>query len=406
MTAPGRGDEGGSPLNPDPQVSPSIDVYRLPSEGKEVILVGTAHVSAASVDLVERTIREEKPDTVCVELCKSRFESITQKRKWQETDLYKIVKEKKVFVLLSNLLLAYFQKKIGSKLGIRPGAEILQAIQSAESVGAGIHLADRDIRTTLSRAWGFMGFKTKFKLLYQFIGSIADSETITKADIEEMKKKDVLEALLSEMGESFPQVRQALIDERDLYLTEKIRTAPGNKIVAIVGAGHVPGIQKHWHEQIDLAALETLPPKGRYSGLLKWGIPALIVALLLSGFFFSGVKAGADMAASWALATGILAGLGALVAFAHPLTILSAALSAPLTTIHPLIAAGWVAGLVEAVVVKPKVKDFEKLLEDISSLKGFWRNKITRILLVVVFTNLGATAGTMVAIPLMLKFLA
>jgi pheromone shutdown-related protein TraB len=393
-------------LNPDLEVSTTGDVHRLQYDEKEVILVGTAHISAASVELVEKTIREERPETVCVELCRSRFESITQKRKWQETDLYRIVKEKKTFVLLSNLLLAYFQKKIGSKLGIRPGAEILQAIQSAESVGAGVHLADRDIRTTLSRAWGFMGFWTKSKLLYHFIGSIADTEKITEADIEEMKKKDVLEALLSEMGETFPQVRVALIDERDRYLAEKIRTAPGKKIVAVVGAGHVPGIQRNWREQIDLAELEKLPPKGRYSGLLKWGIPGLIVAILLAGFFYSGARTGADMAISWALATGILAGLGALVALAHPLTILSAALSAPITTIHPLIAAGWVAGLVEAVVVKPKVKDFEKLLEDISSLKGFWRNKITRILLVVVFTNLGATAGTLVAIPLMLKFLA
>ena len=393
-------------MNSVPPTTTPSDVHRLEHDGKEVILVGTAHISAASVELVAKTIQDEKPDTVCIELCRSRYESITQKKKWQETDLYRIVKEKKVLVLLSNLLLAYFQKKIGSKLGIRPGAEILQAIQSAEAVGAGIHLADRDIRTTLSRAWGLMGLRTKFRLFYHFAASIADTQSITEADIEEMKKKDVLEALLSEMGETFPQVRQVLIDERDLYLAEKIRSAPGKKILAIVGAGHVPGIQRNWQEEIDLSALEALPPKGRYTGLLKWGIPGLIVGIMFLGFFYSGARTGADMAASWALATGILSGLGALVALAHPLTILSAILSAPITTIHPLIAAGWVAGLVEAVVVKPKVKDFEKLLEDISSLKGFWRNKITRILLVVVFTNLGATAGTLVAIPLMLKFLA
>lgn len=393
-------------MNALPPTTTPSDVHRLEHDGKEVILVGTAHISAASVELVAKTIQDEKPDTVCVELCRSRYESITQKKKWQETDLYRIVKEKKVLVLLSNLLLAYFQKKIGSKLGIRPGAEILQAIQSAEAVGAGIHLADRDIRTTLSRAWGFMGLRTKFRLFYHFAASIADTQSITEADIEEMKKKDVLEALLSEMGETFPQVRQVLIDERDLYLTEKIRSAPGKRILAIVGAGHVPGIQRNWQEEIDLSTLEALPPKGRYTGLLKWGIPGLIVGIMLLGFLYAGGRTGVDMAASWALATGILSGLGALVALAHPLTILSAILSAPFTTIHPLIAAGWVAGLVEAVVVKPKVKDFEKLLEDISSLKGFWRNKITRILLVVVFTNLGATAGTLVAIPLMLKFLA
>ncbi|PKN26408.1 MAG: TraB family protein [Deltaproteobacteria bacterium HGW-Deltaproteobacteria-21] len=383
----------------------SSDIHRLQIDGKEVILVGTAHVSTASVDLVEKVIQDERPDTVCVELCKARFESLTQKQKWQDTDLYRVVKDKKVMVLLSNLLLAYFQKKIGSKLGIRPGAEIIRAIECAGAVGAGILLADRDIRTTLSRVWRLMGFVTRFRLLFHFIGSVADSEAITEAEIEEMKKTDVLESLLTEVGKTFPQVRMVLIDERDQYLTEMIRTAPGEKILAVVGAGHVPGIKNNWQKEVDMEALRSLPPKGRFSSVMKWAIPGLIIGIFVFGFLFPGREAAANMITSWVLATGIMAGLGAVAAFAHPLTILSAILSAPLTTLHPLIAAGWVAGLVEAVVVKPKVKDFEKLIDDISGLKGFWRNKITRILLVVVFTNLGATIGTLVAIPLLLRFL-
>lgn len=383
----------------------SSDIHRLQIDGKEVILVGTAHVSTASVDLVERVIQDEKPDTVCVELCKARFESLTQRQKWQDTDLYRVVKDKKVMVLLSNLLLAYFQKKIGSKLGIRPGAEIIRAIECAGAVGARILLADRDIRTTLSRVWRLMGFVTRFRLLFHFIGSVVDSEAITEAEIEEMKKTDVLESLLTEVGKTFPQVRMVLIDERDQYLTEMIRTAPGEKILAVVGAGHVPGIKNNWQKEVDMEALRSLPPKGRFSSVMKWGIPGLIIAIFIFGFLFPGREAAANMITSWVLATGIMAGLGAVAAFAHPLTILAAVLSAPLTTLHPLIAAGWVAGLVEAVVVKPKVKDFERLIDDISSLKGFWRNKITRILLVVVFTNLGATIGTLVAIPLLLRFL-
>jgi len=383
----------------------SSDIHRLQIDGKEVILVGTAHVSTASVDLVERVIQDEKPDTVCVELCKARFESLTQRQKWQDTDLYRVVKDKKVMVLLSNLLLAYYQKKIGSKLGIRPGAEIIRAIECAGAVGARILLADRDIRTTLSRVWRLMGFVTRFRLLFHFIGSVVDSEAITEAEIEEMKKTDVLESLLTEVGKTFPQVRMVLIDERDQYLTEMIRTAPGEKILAVVGAGHVPGIKNNWQKEVDMDALRSLPPKGRFSSVMKWAIPGLIIGIFVFGFLFPGREAAANMITSWVLATGIMAGLGAVAAFAHPLTILSAVLSAPLTTLHPLIAAGWVAGLVEAVVVKPKVKDFERLIDDISSLKGFWRNKITRILLVVVFTNLGATIGTLVAIPLLLRFL-
>lgn len=387
-------------------VSPTGDVHPMTCGEKRIILVGTAHLSRASTDLVEKVIGEEKPDTVCVELCASRYDSLTQKKRWEETDLIKVIREKKAMLLFANLLLAHFQKRIGARLGIRPGEEILKAIHCAGTLGAQVHLVDRDIRTTLSRAWYRMGLRAKFKLLYQFISSLVESDEITEADIEEMKKKDVLDSLLSEMGEAMPVVREVLIDERDRYLSHMIRTAPGNKVVAIIGAGHVPGVKRYWDQEIDIEALKQMPPKKRYAGWFKWGFPALIVVLFVVGFFISGTSTGADMITWWAITTGTLSGLGAAVALAHPLTILSAVLSAPLTTLHPLIAAGWVAGLVEALIGRPKVKDFESLLEDISSLKGFWRNKITRILLVVVFTNLGASVGTFVAIPLMIRLLA
>ena len=382
------------------------NVHPLDFEGKEITLIGTAHISQESADLVSQVIEETKPDTVCVELCQSRYDSLTQKKKWENTDLLKVIKEKKAFLLLSNLLLASFQRKIGQKLGIRPGEEILQAIRSAEAAGAMVHLADRDIRITLSRTWRLMGFWKKTKLLTEILSSVWEVEEITQEQIEEMKKKDVLDALLSEIGEVLPEVRRILIEERDHYLSYKIRHAPGNRIVAVVGAGHVPGILNSWNQEVDLAALEQLPPKGKLAKILGWGIPAFIVGLILFGFFYAGMVATAEMVKWWTLTTAVLAAAGAAVAFGHPLTILSAAAAAPFTTLHPLIAAGWVSGLVEAAIAKPKVKDFESLLDDIASFKGFWRNKITRILLVVVFTNLGASLGTFVAIPLMLKVLA
>lgn len=382
------------------------NVHPLDFEGKEITLIGTAHISQESADLVSQVIEETKPDTVCVELCQSRYDSLTQKKKWENTDLLKVIKEKKAFLLLSNLLLASFQRKIGQKLGIRPGEEILQAIRSAEAAGAMVHLADRDIRITLSRTWRLMGFWKKTKLLTEILSSVWEVEEITQEQIEQMKKKDVLDALLSEIGEVLPEVRKILIDERDQYLSHKIRHAPGNRIVAVVGAGHVPGILSSWNQEVDLASLEQLPPKGKLGKILGWGIPAFIVSLILFGFFYSGMMATAQMVKWWTLTTAVLAALGAAAAFAHPLTILSAAAAAPFTTLHPLIAAGWVSGLVEAAIAKPKVKDFERLLDDIASVKGFWRNKITRILLVVVFTNIGASLGTFVAIPLMVKVLA
>jgi pheromone shutdown-related protein TraB len=382
------------------------NTHLLNFEDKKVTLIGTAHVSIESADLVQKVIEDEKPDMVCVELCESRYQSIMQKSKWQNTNLLKVIKEKKAFLLLSNLMLAYFQKKIGQKLGIRPGEEIVRAIQVAESVGAHIHLADRDIRTTLSRTWRLMSLWTKIKLLFQLVTSVGEMDDIKEADIEKMKKKDVLEMFLSEIGKSFPEMRRILIDERDQYLAQMIRTAPGKKIVAVVGAGHVPGIQRYWERHIDLDVLNQIPPKGKAFGFIKWGIPVFIVCLIILGFFYAGSSAGTSMIKWWVLANAILAGLGAAVALGHPLTVLSAIVSSPLTSLNPMIAAGWVAGLVEVFLGKPKVKDFERLSEDISSLKGFWKNKITRILLVVAFTNIGSSVGTFVAIPLMMKVFA
>ncbi len=379
------------------------NTHRLTFKDKEITLIGTAHVSRESADLVGQVIEEEKPDTVCVELCQSRYQSITQKNRWQNSDLIKVIKEKKVFLLLSNLMLAYFQKKIGRKLGIKPGEEIMRAIQAAEVVGAPIHLADRDIRTTLARTWHLMGLWTKIKLLAQFLSSVGELGDIKEEDIEKMKRKDVLETLLSEIGESFPEIKRILIDERDQYLAHKIRNAPGKRIVAVVGAGHVPGVQRYWEKPVDTDMLDQMPPKGKLSGFLKWGIPALIVGLVILGFFTSGASTGIHMIKWWILANAILAGLGAAIALGHPLTVLTAIIASPLTSLNPMMAAGWVSGLVETFLRKPKVRDFENLPKDISSLKGFWRNKITRILLVVAFTNIGSSLGTFVAIPLMVK---
>jgi pheromone shutdown-related protein TraB len=384
----------------------SSDVNRIAWQDKEILLVGTAHVSSESADLVERVIREEKPDTVSLELCKSRHQALTQEHRWQDTDLIKAIREKKAFLLLMNLILSYFQKKIGRNLGVKPGAEMLRAVRTAEETGAALHLADRDIRVTLARAWRLMGLWSKIKLFAQLLVSSGELDSLTPDDIEDLKKRDVLEALLDEIGEGLPEIRSVLIDERDLYLAEKIRQSPGNKVVAVVGAGHVPGILKHFGEDVDLQALNQVPPGGPWKTIFKWGIPLLIAAIFTAGFFRAGPAAGMDMLKWWVLANGLLGGLGAAAALAHPLTILSAVAASPLTSLNPMMAAGWVAGLVEAFIGKPKVRDFEALSKDLSSLQGFWRNKISRILLVVVFTNMGSSLGTFVAIPLMVRVFA
>jgi pheromone shutdown-related protein TraB len=380
-------------------------IHHLIWQDKQIILLGTAHVSKESVQMVRQVIADEKPDTVCVELCASRYQSIQHRDRWQNTDIVQVIREKKSFLLLANLLLASFQKRIAKKLDVKPGEEMITAIATAETVGAGIHLADRDIRTTLARAWRSMGLWSKVKLLTQVIMSFGEVDAIEEADVEKMKQADVLETLMAEIGESQPELKRILIDERDQYLAEKIRQAPGRKIVAVVGAGHVPGIKKNWDQTIDISALEQMPVRGKIGGLLKWTIPAAIIFLFLAGFLYGGSRAGKDMIVWWVAANGLLAGAGALIALAHPLTILSSIVAAPLTSLNPMIAAGWVSGLVEAFSRRPKVIDLENLPDDILSVKGFWKNKVTRILLVVVFTNIGSSIGTLVAFPVIVKVL-
>ncbi len=380
------------------------NITRLRHQGREVVLLGTAHVSKESARQVGEVIEAEAPDTVCVELCDSRYNAIQQRDRWRDMDIIKVVKEKKAFLLLSNLLLASFQRRIAEKLDVRPGEEMIKAVEAAQASGAAIHLVDRDIRVTLLRTWRTMGLWDKLRAMVQLIFSVVGGvDEISEEDVERMKQEDILQMLLSDVGKSFPSLKTILIDERDRYLCEKIRSAPGEKIVAVVGAGHVPGIKAHWETDLDIEVLERIPEGGRLIGMVKWILPAAIVGLFLLGFFYGGSETGGSMLVWWVLANGIMAGTGALIALAHPFTIFSSVVAAPLTSLNPMIAAGWVSGLVEAVSRKPRVRDFETLSEDILSVKGFWKNKVTRVLLVVVFTNLGSTIGSFVALPMMLK---
>ncbi len=377
---------------------------RLPDD-RELILVGTAHVSRASRDLVREVIETERPDTVCVELCESRYQAIRQKEQWQDMDIVKVIRENKTFLLFSSLLLSSFQRRIAKNLDIQPGAEMIQAVESSEALGAKLVLADRDVRITLTRAWQAVPFLGKIRLLAQLLTSMFGADDISEEDIEAIKQQDVLETLMADMGKYHPQLKRILIDERDEYLAGRIWDAAGRKTVVVVGAGHLNGIVAHLNETVNLVELEGTAQKGRFSGWLGWGMCGLVLALMAAGFFMGGAQVGGRMMLSWVLITGVLAGVGAVAALAHPFTILSSVVAAPLTTIHPLIAVGWVSGLVEAWYRKPRVRDIEALPEDILTVKGFWKNQVTRILLVVIFTNLGASIGTFIGIPTLLHMM-
>ena len=388
-------------------------VSYLTCNGKNITLIGTAHVSRQSAELTKEVILESKPDTVCVELCETRLNSLQDQDRWRNMDIIKIIKEKKAVLLFINMLLALFQKKIADKFGIKPGQEMINAIEAAEEVNAQIVPADREIRISLIRVWRGMGFWEKFKFMSSIIFSFGSTDNIKEEDIEKMKEVDIIQTILNDVKKTHPIMGEVLINERDQFLAENIRTAPGENIVAVVGAAHVPGIKKYLcpnektngkpNEKIDLEKLNAIPPVSKTGQIIKWGLPGAIILLIIAGFFMEGKSVGTEMIWIWIAANGIMAGIGAIIAMAHPLTILSAVLAAPLTSLNPMIAAGWVSGLMEVYARKPKVRDFEAIPQDIASIRGFWRNSVTRILLVVVFTNLGSAIGTFTAMPFMFK---
>lgn len=364
---------------------------------KDVYLLGTAHVSRQSVEDVRAAVLELEPDTICVELCPSRYEVLVKQDAWKKMDIYQVVKQNKALFLLAQLGLSTFYRKIGEKLGVRPGAEMLEGVNQAEKTGARLVLADRDVNITLKRIWSSLSIWSKFKFLSHLLLSVMFQGNIEKEDIEKLKSKDQLQLVMDEFSKSFPQVQKTLVDERDQFLAHRITTAAGQKVLAIVGAAHVPGITKYLDKDIDTSALNSIPPGPVWPTAVKWGIPLIIMGLLAYGFLVHGAEHSVQSIYIWVLINGIFSALGVSLALAHPLTILSAFVAAPITSLNPTMAAGWIAGLVQAWVKKPIVADLENLSQALTSLKGFWLNPICRILLVVVLANLGSSLGTFVA---------
>ncbi|MDN3427511.1 TraB/GumN family protein [Microbacterium sp. APC 3898] len=371
------------------------NITRIEYEGKELILIGTAHVSKVSAEQVKEVIETEQPDSVCIELDAQRYESVMQGSKWKETDIFKVIKDKKASLLLMNLAISSFQNRLADQFGIKPGQEMIQGIASAKEAGAELVLADRNIQVTFSRIWGNIGFMGKAQLLTSVFFSIFSKETISEEDLEKMKSQDTLNAVMNDFTQSFPKLKEPLIDERDQYLAQKIKEAPGKKIVAVLGAAHIPGIVKEVHNEHDLAELSKVPPKSKWPKVIGWTIPLALVAMIAITFM-NNPAAGIDQTVSWILWTACLGAIGAAAAFGHPFAILTAFVGGPIGALHPLLAAGWFSGLAQAYVRRPNVGDFQTLSKDVFTLKGFWDNKVTRVLLVVVLTNLGTAAGNVI----------
>ncbi|MDH4121173.1 MAG: TraB/GumN family protein [Deltaproteobacteria bacterium] len=387
-------------------LSPHLKTIEL--KGKTIYLLGTAHVSRASEEEVSRVIAALKPDGVAVELCASRHESLTNPDKWRQTDLFQVVRRGQAGLLLAHLVLSAFQRRLGEQLHIRPGAEMIRAMEEAKKHKAHLELADRDVQITLRRTWRALGWRDKWRLTLELVSSLVGTPQLSAEEVEAMKGADLLSQVMEEFAAHFPAAKRTLIDERDAYLAHKIAHTPGRRVVGVVGAGHMAGILPRLHHPAsaeEMAELEKNPPPSHWGKLFTWGLPAMVLGMIAYGFLGIRPEAGWEMVKTWVLVTGTLGALGAAAALAHPLTIVSAFLAAPITTLHPLLAAGWVAGLVEALVHKPRVADFETLPTDVTTFRGFWRNGIVRVLLVVTLTNIGASLGTFLGIPLLGKII-
>ena len=379
-------------------VRSSPDVHILSFSGKTIVLVGTVHVSRESADLVRAVIEEERPNGVCVELDARRFEALSQQHKWESLDLKEIIRKKQLSTLLVNLLLASYQKRLGDQLGVLPGTEMLEAIAVSKKHDIAISLCDRDVRVTMRRAWRSTPFFQKSMLASSLILSVFDTTPVTEESLSDLKKQDVLSEMMQELGKEVPTLKTVLIDERDQYLAEKIMQTDGDKVVAVVGAGHVEGIKSivQSGRRANLEALDLVPPISPLWRWVGWSIPAIIVGSIALIGYQKGALAAGENALFWVLANGIPSALGAILAMAHPLTILVAFAGAPFTSLTPVIGVGYVTAFVQAYVQPPLVREFQTVAEDVGSFRRWWQSRLLRVFLAFMFPTIGSVIGTWV----------
>lgn len=374
----------------------------LELNGRKITLVGTAHVSKESIEEVTDTIRQLMPDSVAIELDEKRADSIQNSEKYSQLDIIKVLKRHEGFLLLANLILASFQRRMGLNVGVKPGDEMLAAIKTAEELNIPSVMVDRPIQITLKRAWAKNSFWGKCKLFALLVSSAFSKEEIDASEIENLKNSSEMDSMMDELAKEMPVIKEVLIDERDSYLAAKIWAAEGNNVVAVLGAGHLPGVEKHLkqlaekQEVIDVDEISKIPQKSIAGKLVAWIIPAIIIALIVAGFIYGGAKAGTQILTTWFLWNGIPAALLSIAALAHPITIIVAFVAAPFTSLCPFIGIGFCTAIVQAIVCKPKVSDMETLQDDVSSVKSFYKNRILRILLVFILSSVGSSLGTFI----------
>lgn len=389
-------------------------VREVEYDGVHYTLLGTAHVSRASVDAVRYHLEHGEFDAVAVELCDSRYRALTDADTWRKLDLFAVIREGKANMMIASLALSAYQRRIAEQFGIEPGAEMKAAIEVAGTAGLPLQLIDREIGITLKRTGRSLSLWKRWMMVNGLIVSLFSREKISEEDIERLKQGDMLEEVFSEFASASPEVYESLIAERDRFMAARLKQEndrPGapRRILAVLGAGHLDGTARALAANPDpdseVETLNAMPPPYRIWKVLPW----LILAAVLTGFgigFSRSPELGWALVLTWVLINGGLSAVGAACARAHPLTILAALLAAPLTSLNPTIGAGMVTGALEAWLRKPTVADFESLRDDVIKLSGWWQNRVARVFLVFFLSNIGSAIGTWVAGFSMIRQLA
>jgi len=405
-----------SPITPETSTVPvqndsghAQPMRTVERDGVRYHLIGTAHVSRASAEAVAELAASDEFDAIAVELCPARYDALKAERKWTDLDLYKVIREGKAGLVMANLALSAYQRRIADQFGIEPGAEMRAAVKAAAARKVPLQLVDRDLALTLRRSYSSVPWYKRMYLMSGLMLGMISSDEIDEEAIEKLKEGDILEATFTEFAAHSPELYAALIAERDRFMAARLREESASlagvnqphNVLVVIGAGHMAGLAQHLLEDQQAPAtvraeLEQVPAKSRWPKIIPWAIMFLVLAGFAIGFSRS-PAIGWNLVWLWVLITGGLAALGALIARAHPLTIISAIFAAPITTLNPAVAAGMVTGLVESWIRKPKISDLERLHLDITTVKGWFSNRATRILLVFFFTNLGAAIGTWMA---------
>jgi pheromone shutdown-related protein TraB len=379
-------------------------IERVQRDGVEYVVLGTAHVSRSSMEAVEALLDHEHFDAVAVELCDSRAQSMRDPEAFKQMDLFRVIRQGKAGMVAASLVLSTFQKRLADQSGIQPGAEMKAAMDGAERRALPLWTIDREVGTTLKRAWRSVGFWQRFGLLGGLLASVFDREEIAQGEIEKLKQEDLLESAFSEFANGSKPLYDSLIGERDAFMAARLRqeaassAGTGNRrVLVVIGAGHLKGMCTLLREQQDdpaarVAELATLPPKARWPKWFAVGLVLLVFAAI-AWAFHQNAALGAQALRDWVLFTGGFAALGALAAGGHPVSILAAFIAAPIKPFRPGIPAGGISAMAEAWVRRPRVVDFDTLRDDIVHWSGWWKNRVARTLLNFFLVSVGTIIG-------------